>query len=395
MITVRRTRGAALAAVAALALGIGAPSALAATSTTHHQSASAVAKAKKAKKAKQLAHKAALAKQAAAKSKTKAAARYLGVTSTQLSTALASGQSLADVAQDNGKTISGLVDALLASAKTFLAGAVTSGDITQAQSDAILAGLTRSIRADVSRSASPRPLGAGLGHGPFGGNLLDDAATYIGITQDALRTALQGGTSLATVATDNGKTVDGLIQALVDAAKADIAQHVTAGDLTQAQADQIEADLIQRITDMVNQTGRPDRGPGQGRGPGVDLAAAASYIGIAQDALQTALQGGDSLATVATDNGKTVDGLVQALVDAAKADIAQHVTAGDLTQAQADQIEADLTQRITDQVNQAGGDCSPGGPGGPGGGFGPGGFGGAPAGPATTTSSLGADTIAF
>ena len=293
MITVRRTRGAALAAVAALALGVGAPSALAApTTTTHHQTATSIAKAKKAK---QLARKAALAKQAAAKSKTKAAARYLGVTGKQLSTALASGQSLADVAQDNGKTISGLVDALLASAKTFLGNAVTSGDITQAQSDAILAGLTRSIRADVNRPTSPRP-GAGFGHGPFGGNLLGDAATYIGITQDALRTALQGGTSLATVATDNGKTADGLIQALVDAAKAQIAQHVTVGDLTQAQADQIEADLTQRVTHLVNRTGA-DCGPGGPGGPRGGVGPG-GFGGAPEDsgATTTSSSGGDAIA---------------------------------------------------------------------------------------------------
>ena len=66
-----------------------------------------------------------------------------------------------------GKTTTGLVQAILATAKTYLANAVTSGDITQAQSDAILAGLTRTVTADVNRSTSPRPFGR-HGHGPGG-----------------------------------------------------------------------------------------------------------------------------------------------------------------------------------------------------------------------------------
>src|SRR5207248_1283662 len=174
------------------------------------------------------------------------------------------------------------------------------------------------------------------------------AATYIGVTQVALRTALAGVRSLAMVRALSRTTVDGLIQALVAAAKTDIAQAVTDGDLTQAQADQIQTDLTQRITDLVNRNrlpGRPGPPPGFGfgHGPGgADLmAAAATYIGVTQDALRTALARGSSLSPYTTLFRSTVDGLIQALVAAAKTDIAQAVTDGDLTQAQADQIQTD------------------------------------------------------
>ena len=43
------------------------------------------------------------------------------------------------------------------------------------------------------------------------------AATYIGVTEDALRTELGTGKSLADVAIAHGKTRDGLIAALVAA----------------------------------------------------------------------------------------------------------------------------------------------------------------------------------
>ena len=100
--------------------------------------------------------------------------------------------------------------------------------------------------------------------GAFGG--LDAAATYLGVTQDQLRTDLQGGKSLADVAKAQGKTVDGLVTAMTDATKKNLDAAVTAGRLTQSQADTIESDLNQRITDQVNGTfpGRPGGDDGDG-----------------------------------------------------------------------------------------------------------------------------------
>lgn len=67
-----------------------------------------------------------------------AAATYLGVTETALMTQLQAGKTLAQVADaTSGKSAEGLIDALVAAEKTELAGAVTAGTITQAQSDQI------------------------------------------------------------------------------------------------------------------------------------------------------------------------------------------------------------------------------------------------------------------
>ena len=57
---------------------------------------------------------------------------------------------------------------------------------------------------------------------------------YIGVTTAELRTQLEAGKTLAAIATDNGKTADGLKAALTTAAKKDLDAAVTAGRLTQA-----------------------------------------------------------------------------------------------------------------------------------------------------------------
>ncbi len=92
----------------------------------------------------------------------------------------------------------------------------------------------------------------GFDHRGFGG--LDAAATYLGLTAAELRTQLESGKTLAQVAQDKSKSVDGLIQAMVDEAKTHLDAAVTAGRLKQAQEDSILANLKQRITDLVNGT---------------------------------------------------------------------------------------------------------------------------------------------
>jgi hypothetical protein len=79
-----------------------------------------------------------------------AAADYLGLTEAQLRTQLENGKSLAQVAQAQGKPVSGLVDALVAAAKKRLDEAVTAGRLTKAQADEMLAGLRTRITSLVN-----------------------------------------------------------------------------------------------------------------------------------------------------------------------------------------------------------------------------------------------------
>ncbi len=111
-----------------------------------------------------------------------------------------------------------------------------------------------------------------------------------------------------------------------------------------------------------------DAGPGPGDrrgGPGHKLTAAAGYLGVTEAQLLTSLQSGKTLAQVAdATSGKSAAGLIAALVAAEKTEIATAVTAGTITQAQADQITSTLTARFTALVNNTLPDHGPGGPGG-------------------------------
>ncbi|MDE3101921.1 MAG: hypothetical protein KGJ98_06740 [Chloroflexota bacterium] len=176
------------------------------------------------------------------------AAQYIGISVDQLRTEMGTTQSMADVAVAHGKTRDGLVQALT----------------TAAQQD-----LSQRITSLVDHKGAPQP-GKGPGGRPgmgrfFGGNELNVASTYLGISTTDLRTKLHSGQSLAQIATAAGKSTDGLIQAIVQDETTKIDQAVSSGKLTSAQATQIKADLTQRVTDMVNNT-RP-MGPGFGHRP--------------------------------------------------------------------------------------------------------------------------------
>lgn len=194
-------------------------------------------------------------------------------------------------------------------------------------------------------------VGALAHHGGHGDDL-DAAATYLGTTTSDLLTQLQAGKTLAQIA---GSKTSGLIAALVAHEKQEIADAVKAGRFTQAQADQIAPTLTQRFTELVNgvrPSGGRGFGPGPGHGPrgghGDDLDAAATYLGTTTSDLVTQLQAGKTLAQVA---GSKASGLVAALVAHEKTELAAAVTAGRLTQAQADQIVPTLIQHFTDLVN--------------------------------------------
>jgi hypothetical protein len=203
-------------------------------------------------------------------------------------------------------------------------------------------------------STDPRPWhGFGGARGPLGhdGDGLGAAATYLGSSQSDLLTQLRSGKSLAQVANEtNGKSADGLVDALVADAKAHLAQAVKDGRLTQAQADELQQDLKERITDRVNHSG--PAGPGPHRGPDDALGAAATYLGISQTDLQTQLRSGKTLGEIADATaGRSKAGLVDALVADAKAQLAQAVKDGMLTQAQADRLAASVEDHVTHLVD--------------------------------------------
>jgi hypothetical protein len=154
-----------------------------------------------------------------------------------------------DAAKQLGIPSSKLSDALKKALSDRVDAAVAAGRVTTAEGDALKARI----------QSNDFPIFGGH-RGGFGGRheflgRLDSAAAYIGITEAQLRTELESGKSLAQVAQAHGKSVDGLIGALVAAAKDKLDKAVSAGRLTKAQETEMLGLLKDRVTSLVNGKG--------------------------------------------------------------------------------------------------------------------------------------------
>jgi predicted DNA-binding protein (UPF0251 family) len=155
-----------------------------------------------------------------------------------------------DAAKQLGIPSDKLSGALKKALEDRVDAAVAAGRITKEQGDA--------LKQRIESEDFPIIGGPGRRFGHFGFfRGLDRAADYIGISQETLRSELSSGKTLAQVAKDHGKSVDGLVNALLADAKEKLDSAVAAGRLTRGQADDMLNGLKDRITKLVNATGRP------------------------------------------------------------------------------------------------------------------------------------------
>jgi hypothetical protein len=108
----------------------------------------------------------------------------------------------------------------------------------------------------------------GPGLGLHGGELVDSAAAYLGLSEDELRTQLQDGKSLSAIAAAEGKSVAGLKTALRAAAKEKLDDAVESGKLTDAQRDEALERFDERLDDLVTREGFGPRHDGGQRPAG-------------------------------------------------------------------------------------------------------------------------------
>jgi hypothetical protein len=183
---------------------------------------------------------------------------------------------MADVAKRLGVSTEALNDAIKGARIAQVEQALKDGKITQEQADA-------AKKAIESGEGPGFGFGPGFGHRGFGGGFgpgpgfghhgpgfaggLDAAAGYLDLTEEQLRTELQSGKSLATIAGEKGKSVDGLKAAMVKDATAKLDEALAAGRITKEQRDA----LAERLTAMVDRA--VDRTPRQ-RGGGDDVKPA-------------------------------------------------------------------------------------------------------------------------
>ena len=156
---------------------------------------------------------------------------------------------IADAAKKLGVAPTELSNALKEAMKDRIDKAVSDGRISKAEGEA----LKKRIESGVFPLLGPP--GLGFHHfGHFGHFLpgLSAAASYLGLSQRELMDRLEAGKTLAQVAKDEGKSVDGLKDVLKAQLRSRLDEAVAAGRMTKAEEDEILSNADERISHLVN-----------------------------------------------------------------------------------------------------------------------------------------------
>jgi hypothetical protein len=188
------------------------------------------------------------------------------IAATQLNPEQESQAVVNDAAEQLGVEPSELSEALKDALANRVDEAVEAGRLTEEQGE--------ELKERIESGDMPLlgPGGPGFGHQVHHVGDLDAAASYLGMTEANLMAALEDGKTLAQLAEDRGKSVDGLVNALVEDAEAELEAAVEAGRLTDAQRDSIVSGLKERITRLVDERPSFERKFGSGAEPGFHVS---------------------------------------------------------------------------------------------------------------------------
>jgi len=199
-------------------------------------------------------------------------AKVLGITETELKTELQAGKSVSDVAKAKNIDLATVKAALLAEAKAHIDAEVAAGKHTAAEGVTKLAEVTSRIDTMLTTAGLPArgPHGKG-GHEGKGGPgkfMTATLATTLKLTQEELKTQLHSGKSLADVAKTQNVDIADVKTVLKSDFSAHLAEEVTSGKHTQAEADAKLAEFTTNLDTMVNRVGPAGGMKGEGRGHG-------------------------------------------------------------------------------------------------------------------------------
>ncbi len=201
-----------------------------------------------------------------------AVSKVLGITEAELKTELQAGKSVADVAKAKNIDLATVKAALLAEAKAHIDAEVAAGEHTAAEGAAELAKVTSRIDTMLTTAGlparGPQGMGGHEGKGGPGKFMTATLATTLKLTQEELKTQLHSGKSLADVAKAQSVDIADVKTALTSDFSAHLAEEVTSGEHTQAEADAKLAEFTTNLDTMVNRVGPAGGMRGEGRGPG-------------------------------------------------------------------------------------------------------------------------------
>ena len=174
----------------------------------------------------------------------------LGISTGELRSDLAAGETLAQIAAANNQPLAGLEQSILTAAQSRLDRAVAAGRLTGARESALLDRLRTRLDTLVNVSHPVLRLRLAL----RGAALVRLAAGYLGLTPSELRADLRSGTTLAQLAGRDGKTAAQVEQAIESAVGTRLDKAVSAGLISAQREQTMLANLQTRLDTLVNRS---------------------------------------------------------------------------------------------------------------------------------------------
>lgn len=169
------------------------------------------------------------------------------------------------------------------------------------------------------------------------------AAGYLDLSRAELLHELQSGRTLAQIASaTSGRSVKGLVDALVAERAARIHAAVAANRTSPRSAARKLARLRRRITATIERM----------RGYS-DVGVAAGYLGVSTTKLRNELLAGASLRQIAEATpGRSAAGLIDARVEAEQANLSAELASGRISRSAEQVLLSGLSERVTREVDR-------------------------------------------
>lgn len=170
-----------------------------------------------------------------------------GLNLIEIGTQVRSGSTLGEIVTANGGTIEAVVAQAVSSATDAITQAVTDGELTQEQADAMIAQLeerfTNVLNGEARGAATDRMMDVGI---------IRLAAELTGLNGRDIAQEISSGTTLSTILTDNGVDVTAFVAEATERAEARINVMVANDRVTAEEAAELLAQFSEELNTLLN-----------------------------------------------------------------------------------------------------------------------------------------------
>ena len=285
-------------------------------------------------------------------------ANLIGIELDTLWEAIDNGQTIAEVANDNGVDPQTIIDALVDDEKAYIDELLAAGEISEEEAAGWSAEAETYMVEFVNETFDFEEFEDGdydeefdelyEKHDPFPAIL-----ELLGMEEDALWEAIDGGQTLAAISQEKGVDPAAIVTLIVDSENALIDELKATGELSEEEAAEWLAEVDEYANEIVYEGFEEFEDEEIEFEDDEFYAPVAELLGMEQEAIWEALESGQSLAQLAVAQGVELQALKDTLIATEEALIDELLTAGEISEEEAAEWRAELPADVDEWVNES------------------------------------------